>query len=235
MSTKDLAQALTENPDPSGSLRIGVITAIGTDPARRVKTDQTGTAWLNRDQDIALALDDRVWMIKQGATFLVCGRLSGVLSQPVVRRKTSNETRASTTTSADDNSLAYPLVAGNLYRIQLFVAYSASSVTPDIRSKWAFSGSTGSNRSCFGPGAATTATEGQSAGSVMRASVQGFATDTLYGTDAGLGTGAIYEDLLLTPTISGVLQWQWAQGTSDAAGVTVTTASRMYITPVTAV
>lgn len=235
MSTKDLAQALTENPDPSGSLRIGVITAVGTDAARKVKTDQTGTAWLNRDQDTALAVNDRVWMIKQGATFLVAGRLSGNLSQPVVRRKTSNETRTSTITPTDDNSLAYPLVAGSLYRIQLFVAYSSPSATPDIRSKWAFSGSTGSNRSCIGPGAATTATEGQSSGSVMRSSVQGFATETIYGTDAGLGTGAIHEDLLLTPTISGVLQWQWAQGTSDANATTVTTASRMYITPVTAV
>jgi len=232
VSTKDLAQAIKENPDPSGTLRIGVITAVGTDPARKVKTDQTGNAWLSRDQDTWLAVDDRVWMIQQGATFLVGGRLSGSLSQPICKRKAAVQTVTSSITPVNDTSLLQALPPG-AYRVQLFAHFSSPSAAADLRSKWTYSGTTTTNgRACIGPGSVTTAAEGQSSGSVTRSSGHGFGTEVVYGTDAGLSAGVLHEDLVLIPTTSGILQWQWAQGTSDANATTVSVASRLYITPI---
>lgn len=234
MSTKDLAEALAGPADPSGTLRIAVITAVGTDPARKVQTDQTGTAWLNRDQDALLAVDDRVWMIQQGATFLVAGRLSGTVARvPICKRKNPVQSVTSSATPVDDTSLFYPLTPGS-YRVQLVAHFSSPSASADLRSKWTFSGTTGTNgRACLGPGSVTTAVEGQSAGSVMRSSGHGFGTEVVYGTDAGLAAGVLQEDIVLIPTTNGILQWQWAQGTSNVDATTVSVASRLYITPIT--
>lgn len=71
-----LANALTE-AEPSVFLRIAVVTAIEATGSRRLQTDQTDTAWLNRDKDSTFQVGDRVWLLKQGSVFLVGGRLSG--------------------------------------------------------------------------------------------------------------------------------------------------------------
>lgn len=71
-----LADQLTE-AEPNVFLRIAVVTQVEASGSRRVKTDQTDTAWLNRDKDSTMAVGDRVWLLKQGSVFLVGGRLSG--------------------------------------------------------------------------------------------------------------------------------------------------------------
>lgn len=71
-----LADKMTE-AEPAVHLRIAVVTAIEATGSRRLKTDQTDDAWLNRDKDSAFAVGDRVWLLKQGSVFLVGGRLSG--------------------------------------------------------------------------------------------------------------------------------------------------------------
>jgi len=63
--------------DPPVNLRIAVVTAVEATGSRRLKTNQTDTAWLNRDKDSDFAVGDRVWLLKQGSVFLVAGRLSG--------------------------------------------------------------------------------------------------------------------------------------------------------------
>lgn len=227
----DLADALSTK-DPTTTMRIGVITEIDTTSAAKVRTDQTGTAWIARSQDIRLAVDDRVWMLQQNGVFIVGGRLSVPLSRPIVKRKANTQVVTSSATPVNDTDLWAVLEPGT-YRLQLIVHYSSPSDVADIRSLWDFSGTFSSGgRSCFGPGQITTAAAGTAAGSVSRSSGHGFTTAIVYGTDAGLTACALQEDVLLEVETVGTLQWMWAQGTSNANATTVSVASRLYITPI---
>lgn len=67
----------------SASLRMGIVTQIEATGSFRVRTDSTGSAWLTRDRDTILTVGDKVWIIKQGAVWLVGGRLSGGQATPV--------------------------------------------------------------------------------------------------------------------------------------------------------
>lgn len=227
----DLASALSQK-DPKTTMRIGVITEIDTTLSAKVRTDQTGTAWIARSEDARLAVGDRVWMLQQNGVFIVGGRLSGSPGRPLVKRKANTQTVTSSTTPVNDTDLSAVLGPGT-YRLQLFAHYSAASETSDIRSLWDFSGDfSTSGRSCVGPGQITTAGAGTAAGSVTRSSGHGFATAIIYGTDAGLASCVLHEDIVLIVDTVGTLHWQWAQGTSNANGTTVSVASRLYITPI---
>lgn len=227
----DLASVLAQG-DPKATMRIAKITEIDATLSGKVRTDQTGTAWIARSEDARLAVDDRVWMVQQNGVFIVGGRLSGSPGHPLMKRKANTQIVTSQTTTVNDTDLWIVLGPG-VYRVQLIAHYSAASESSDIRSMWDFSGdfSTG-GRSCFGPGQITTAGAGTSAGSVSRSSGHGFATAIIYGTDAGLVSCALQEDIALIVDTVGTLQWMWAQGTSNANGTTVSVASRLYITPI---
>jgi hypothetical protein len=230
MSVKDLAEALT-GKDPKATLRIGVVTDIDLTEAAKVRTDQTGLAWIARAEDVRLAVDDRVVMLQQGGTFVVVGRLSGSPGRPMVKRKANTQIVTSSVTPVNDTDLWMVLNPGS-YRINLYAHYSSAAEAADIRSLWDFNGSfTSGGRSCVGPGQITTAAGGTAAGSVTRSSGHGSSTAVVYGTDAGLTSGVLVEDFLIDVESQGTLRWQWAQGTSSASGTTVSVASRMYITP----
>ena len=231
MSVKDLAEALSVK-DPKVTLRIGVVSAIDTTEAAKVRTDQTGLAWIARAEDVDLDVGDRVVMLQQGGTFIVIGRLSGSPSRPWVKRKTNTQTVTSSVTPVDDADLQYPLKPG-AYRIQLYAHYSSAAEAADIRSLWDFSGDySAGGRSCVGPGSITTQAAGTAAGSVTRSSGHGATTAVIYGTDAGLTSAVLVEDMMLDVETAGTLKWRWAQGTSSASGTTVSVASRLYITPI---
>jgi predicted NAD/FAD-dependent oxidoreductase len=227
----DLASALSQK-DPTTTMRIGVITEIDTTLAGKVRTDQTGTAWIARSEDARLEVDDRVWMLQQNGVFIVGGRLSGSPGRPFVKRKATTQMATSSITAVNDTDLWCVLGPG-IYRAQLWVHYSSPSESSDIRSQWDFTGDyTSGGRSCFGPGQITTAVAGTAAASVLRASGHGATTAVIYGTDAGLTTGVLHEDLLLEVDTVGTLNWKWAQGFSNVNTTTVSVASRLYITPV---
>lgn len=65
-------------------IRIGIVTAIDTASGARLQTDATSEAWVNRSEDLAVAVGDRVWLLKQGAAYIVAGRLSGEPSGPMI-------------------------------------------------------------------------------------------------------------------------------------------------------
>jgi microcystin-dependent protein len=71
-----LANMLADTGQPV-NVRIATITAIDTGAGAKVQTDQTSTGWINRSEDIALAVGDRVWVLNYGAAWIVGGRLSG--------------------------------------------------------------------------------------------------------------------------------------------------------------
>lgn len=72
----DLADEI-KNTEENAKLRIGLVTAIQGATGRKIQTDQTGTAWLPRLEDTAIAVGDRVALLQQGSVWLVMGRLSG--------------------------------------------------------------------------------------------------------------------------------------------------------------
>jgi len=232
--TLNLAVHLTKD-DPSAELRIGVITAIDTGSAKKVRTDQTDLAWIARSQDAQLLVGDRVWMLRQGSTWLVGGRLSGIPSTPYVKRKNPIQTVTNSATAVNDTSLAVDLPVG-AHRVQLFAHFSCPSAAADLRSQWAITGGgvmASQGRSCFGPGSASTAVDGSSTNSVARASGHNIGTAVIYGADAGLDASVLSEDILMLVTTAGTLQWQWAQGTATSGvTTTVSTASRVFVTPI---
>lgn len=68
---------------PSLSLRIATITELEVGGTGRVRTDLTSTAWVIRDAEITVGVGDSVWLLQQGATWLVAGRLSGAAAVPI--------------------------------------------------------------------------------------------------------------------------------------------------------
>lgn len=76
-SVADLAETIKAEQALAAKVRIAVITAIDTVLGRRVQTDQTGSGWIARSEDTFLNVGDRVWLLQQGGTFIVGGRLSG--------------------------------------------------------------------------------------------------------------------------------------------------------------
>lgn len=227
MTVQDLAKSLTDSSSVP-VVRIAMITAISSAAGKKVQTDQTGTAWLNRSEDTALGVGDRVWMLQQNTTFIVGGRLSGEPpTGPLVKAKSVTQTVTSSITAVDDNDFGVTLQPG-VYRVELVVHFTSASAAADLRSLWRTTGTiTVNGRSVFGPAASTADVTSD----VFRASGHFGTTAVIYGTDAGLTTGTLREDLLVTVAVAGLLQWQFAQGTSSASGTSVSSASRLYVTP----
>jgi microcystin-dependent protein len=59
------------------TMRIAAVTAVQSAAGAKVQTSETGTGWINRSEDTSLVVGDRVWLLNQGAAWVVGGRLSG--------------------------------------------------------------------------------------------------------------------------------------------------------------
>jgi hypothetical protein len=230
-----LADRLTDQKAPV-QVRIAVVTAINLGVGRRVQCDITDTAWIPRSQDVALAVGDRVWLIQEGPIFVVGGRLSGDPSTPQVKQKMNVQSVTSSTTIVNDTELAVTLAIG-VYRIELFalVGNPVTSDDGDVRSAWSNTGTMLNNgRFCIGPGPASTDNRGNTtaAGSgITRATGHALATEVVYGITDG-ASSVIHEDLLVGVSVAGILQWQWAQGTSSSTATSVQANSRIVVTPI---
>lgn len=75
--TANLADQMVSHKQHDATVRFSVITAVQATPGRKVQTDATDAAWLPRSLDTSLAVGDRVWLLQQGAIWIVGGRLSG--------------------------------------------------------------------------------------------------------------------------------------------------------------
>jgi hypothetical protein len=231
---EDLARRLTRE-DITCKVRVGTITDIDWQPGHKVKTDITDAAWLPRDEDIALAVGDRVWILQQGPMMLVCGRLSGDPSTPTMMRKAATQTVTSSIVLVNDDDLTVDLEPG-AYRVELFAHGSSTNAadTSDIRLAWTFSGTVTAARTCIGPGPVSgniTGDDTTAQTGVMRSSGHAITTSVIYGLTQDASAG-IHEDISMEVTAAGTLQLQFAQGTSNATASSLTTASRMYVTPV---
>jgi len=136
--------------------------------------------------------------------------------------KTATETVTSSTTLQDDNHLDLALQPGT-YRIRA-VLRAAGASGGDVKIAWTFSGTlTRSNRTSSGPVLSTTTV----ADTTVRATTVALGTAVPYGTD-GTNGSLIEEDLLLTVTVAGNLQLQWAQNASSGTATELTAECRMY-------
>lgn len=146
--------------------------------------------------------------------------------------KSGSESVTSSTVLQSDDHLTTSLAVGQ-WRIQIYLTATGAASPGDIRVAWTNTGTmTAIARSCFGPGSANTDVTG-AANNAHRDTAQTFTANVIYGTD-GTNSSAIHEDLLIDVTVAGTITLQWAQGTSSGTATTLSTSSRMYITPVEA-
>lgn len=71
------AEITAPTEEPAVTTRVAIIIAVETTGDRRVQLDIAADAWINRVQDTALAVGDRVSVLQQGPVMLVIGRLTG--------------------------------------------------------------------------------------------------------------------------------------------------------------
>lgn len=178
-----------------------------------------------RDADIPTPTEGRMCVIS-GSVYIYTGG-SWQLVGPGSVRKTTEAQIILNTTLVDDAQIAVVLPVGT-YRVEAFLL-ATGSTTGDIKTAWAFSGTTGFvSRACIGPTTATTSVGGTS----MRfSSASGLTSSVGYGTDGTANFALIHEDILMQVTVSGTLKLQWAQNTTDAAvGTQLRNNSRIYVT-----
>jgi hypothetical protein len=149
---------------------------------------------------------------------------------PVYAIKSANQNIISSATLTNDTDLKVTLVTGVTYRVEVRLSAFSAVTTNDIRVGYTFSGTTGGTgvRAVFGAQIATadvTAT-------LMKAQA-GFAltSGVTYGLD-GLNNCGIWEDFIITATVGGVLQLQWAQAAIIATNTTVNSGSYIIATPI---
>ena len=147
--------------------------------------------------------------------------------------KSGAESVTSSATLQDDDDFVVSLTPGD-YRIQLYLHWSGASVgsgAGDIQTAWSTTGTiTLLGRGVIGGGTSFASVVD------MTVRMQGLAIGTACSFQGNASnSNLLIEDLLITVTATGNLQFQWAQATSSGTATTVQTASRMYITEMEAV
>ena len=161
-----------------------------------------------RVRDAIVAIDTRL------------SRIESTLSN--YARKTSNTTRASTVTVADDPDLKLWLEANSSYFVEFFIT-TASLAAEDIKTAWTVpAGVTTTNRRVLGPG--STAAETSADNISGRFGTHLFATTVIYnGVRNSVGNQYQVQEIAVVTTgaTAGYCTFQWAQGTSGATGTIV--------------
>jgi hypothetical protein len=145
-------------------------------------------------------------------------------------KKVGGESVTSLIVPQDDDDLQVTLSPGT-YRVTLILAVTGAAAG-DLRVMWATTGTmTILGRSCWGP--STAATDITNTAMVSRGAT--VSTQVGYGTDGTSIASAVMEDLLVDVSVEGVLRMQWAQVSSSGTATVLSTSSRMFVTPVTAI
>lgn len=168
---------------------------------------------------------DRIWEHVQALAEDVDELL--LQSLPVIRTKSVDTgPRASTTVAADDPHLVLPVRVTTTYLLQAVFYIRCTSLTPDFKLQWTFPLGCFLTRVNLGvPGA------GVSVVGDVDMGVNGVAANSdIRGTVNG-DTALIVTGHLTTAAAAGNFTLQWAQGTSDAAGVTLLSGSWVMLTP----
>lgn len=217
---------------PIESLVAGAnITIDDTDPAFPIISAGGGDPVISQDTAPAFPSDYPFWwdsanlqMFYQyddgtSVQWVEVGVAGGGGSTWTTVKKTADESRASTTTLANDAALNFPCAAGTRYRVRFGVIYTIANATMDFKVAMNYTGTlTGADttvRRSISPAAAIGSdnefTVGN--GSIIGAPV------AMTTSSSGIGTME-YEVIFLT-NAAGTFSLQWAQNTSDAGAATV--------------
>lgn len=135
--------------------------------------------------------------------------------------KTSDTSRASTTSPTDDPDLTFAVDANSHYAFEIWLIMNdASSGTADFKFQWNVPAST----SMDWGGLSTTATNSWmivGTGSVPSALNTVSSVLTQGGGNAAGNTGVMYSGVIHTAGTSGSATWQWSQNTSNGSNVTL--------------
>lgn len=146
---------------------------------------------------------------------------------PLEAYKTTNLTRASTTTLVDDPDLVLTLEANATYVVEMFIKY-ASVTAEQLKTAWTVPAGANGGRSRVGISSTVNdTTTGGPFGNVALGQ-HAFATTLTYGTrNSTANQVAAMEMGNVITTTAGTLALQWAQNTSGATGTIVAAGSYM--------
>jgi hypothetical protein len=163
--------------------------------------------------------------VRAGAPILIADQQDGSLAtigDVWFVRKSASEDVTSSTSLQDDNHLQVTLPIGT-FSVECFL-HAEGVEGGDIRVAWSRTGTMTISRTSIGPDSSMF--DRESTNLVMRGNL--YDTEQIYGVDT-TGVVAIHESMNCAVTASGVLQLQWAQGTSDGTATTLSIASRLYV------
>lgn len=163
---------------------------------------------------VAVVTDANGALTSSVVTAAELARVSGVLlPMPRVVVKAANQSRNSTTTYADDDTLLFTAEANKSYRVKIWVEYTL--------------GAGGAKFQIAGPASTTiNRMEAHSvAGSVGHQNGTGTAPVVVFNDANTSGTYALVIECIVRTTNAGTLALQWAQSTSNGANSTVLASS----------
>lgn len=165
--------------------------------------------------------------ITSDATIL--GKLSGTgFNVPNIVRKTSDTTRTSTTTVADDPQLTFTAEANSTYFIQTWLIYSGSNAG-DFKYSWTVPAGTSGIRWSLGESVGAT----DYASTTMRTSAHQPGTDVAFGCHTtGLFNGALDTAVFTTSSTAGPITLRFAQNSSSTDATTLRSGTVMTYTKV---
>lgn len=144
------------------------------------------------------------------------------LMVPNIVVKPNQTVRNNTTTLTDDPDLAaIPLAVGTHWVRLTFIWCTNTSATPDIKTRWAFSGTWNNPfRACVGP--ASTNTANPDVVTPVKFTVSATNSDSVYGSAATTAFSVATEEAFnVVVTVAGNLSLQWAENALSATDVTV--------------
>ncbi|MEU2730122.1 hypothetical protein ABZ650_20635 [Streptomyces griseoviridis] len=162
-------------------------------------------------------------------------RVTGTLLQSMITdtyTKNTTQTRASTTTLADDPDLTATLEATATYHVVFYIHYAALD-TSQLQTAWTVPAGASGNRSAMGAAyqlASGAATAAAADGGYARSGVHGYSTAVRYGTRNNASNQClVIEESVLTTTAGGTLALQWAQALSSATATSLSAGSSLHI------
>lgn len=138
-----------------------------------------------------------------------------------VVHKTLNESVTSSTVLQNDNELAFAVVAGSTYVFELWLILFSTSATPDVKVGFTFPTGT----MAFGAfGGDPTINFQANSGATSGTTVQPLGVAV---SASPVAQNALIKGSFVC-TVSGTVQMQWAQNTSDATAMTIKAGSTLW-------
>lgn len=158
---------------------------------------------------------------------LTAAQLNALLPTYVIKQ--ADQSVTSSTTLVNDSELVLALSAGRTYLVRCGLLVGGATAG-DFKTAWVNTGTITliGTRVAQGPGVSTSAVGDTTA---RESAHTALTTALAYGTDSTVQSG-IVEEMIVSCTVAGNLQLQWAQNASSATATTVAAKSWLIATPI---